>query len=129
MISTFKIKHDKDFTSERDKGRKVAEYALSYKTRSSKDVKQFGLKSAIASQIRRKYGKNKFIKSVRNIKLTVQSQSIKFNTAYIEKHEKKISIFSISISESEIDINTIISFIMKIQCFLNAIFFNAYKII
>ena len=79
MILTFKVKHSRDFSSELRKAKQIAEFVLSHKTRSSKDVKQFGLKSAIANQILRKYGNNKTIQNVNRIKLTVPSQSIHSN--------------------------------------------------
>jgi putative transposase len=59
------------------KARQIAEFALKTRTRSSKDVKQFGLKSALANQILRKYSRNKKAKSVGSVKLTVPSQSIR----------------------------------------------------
>ena len=79
MILTFKVKHDRDFSLELGKAKQIAEFVLVHKTRSSKDVKQFGLKSAIANQILRKYGNNKTIQNVNRIKLTVPSQSIQSN--------------------------------------------------
>jgi putative transposase len=77
MILTFKVKHEKNFSVELQKARKIAEFVLVHKTRSSKDVKQFGLKSAIANQILRKYGNSKTIERANRIKLTLPSQSIK----------------------------------------------------
>jgi putative transposase len=87
MILTFKVKHGRDFSPELGKAKKIAEFVLCHKTRSSRDVTQFGLKSAIANQILRKYGNNKTIKKVNKIKLTVPSQSIKVN-----KEGRKIEI-------------------------------------
>ncbi|MEM3846473.1 MAG: transposase [Candidatus Parvarchaeota archaeon] len=79
MLLTYKVKHNKDFTAELKKARQVAEFGVKHKTVSSKDVKQFGLKSAISVSILWKYVRNKNIKHVKNVKLEINSQSIKFN--------------------------------------------------
>lgn len=73
-ILTYKIKHGKDFTAELAKAFKVAEYAVRnkhIKNLSSTSVKQIGLPSAISNQVLRKYGRNKTIKKVRNVKLII----------------------------------------------------------
>ncbi len=85
MILTFKVKHGADFSLELRKARQIAEFALATKTRSSKDVKQFGLKSAIANQILRKYSRNRSLKRVGSVKLTVPGQSV-----HVEGDELKI---------------------------------------
>ena len=77
MILTIKIKHCTDLTTELEKAKLVAFYALKTKSRSSKDVKQFGLKSALSNQILKKYSSNKKLKIVNKVKLTVPNQSIK----------------------------------------------------
>jgi len=76
MILTYKIKHNRDFSSELKLAKKVAEFGVKHKTLSSKDVKHIGLKSMVANQILRKYTKNKRIKRVRRVNLIIPNQGI-----------------------------------------------------
>ena len=77
MILTYKIKHDRDFAVELSKARQVAEYALKHGQCSTTQVKYLGLKSTIANQILRKYGRDKTIKKVSRVNLIVPNQGIK----------------------------------------------------
>lgn len=86
MILTYKIKHGRDFSDELRKAKKIANYAIQTHSRSSKDVKQFGLKSMISNQILRKYSKDKRAKNATNVKLAVPNQGIK-----IDRDAKTIS--------------------------------------
>jgi putative transposase len=84
LILTYKVRHDRDFSEELRMAKRVADHAVRYRTFTSKDVKHIGLKSMIANQILRKYGRNKTIKRARNVNLIVPSQGIKAD------HEKGI---------------------------------------
>ena len=83
MILTYKVRHGRDFSEELRMAKQVADHAVRHRTFTSKDVKHIGLKSVIANQILRKYGRSKTIKKVRNVNLIVPSQGIKAD------HEKK----------------------------------------
>lgn len=77
MILTYKIRHGRDFSGELRKAEQVANFALKTRTQSSRDVKHFGLKSMISNQILRKYSRNRVIKKVRSVKLTIPSQGVR----------------------------------------------------
>ena len=83
MILTYKAKHDKDFSVELEKAKRVAEFAVLHKGEkfSSSQVKDIGLKSAISNQILRKYGFSSTIKKAKRVNLTIPSQQIKFDKA------------------------------------------------
>jgi len=85
MILTFKVKHGRNFSLELKRAKQIAEFALKTKTQSSKDVKQFGLKSAISNQILREFSRNRRLKRVKNVNLIVPHKSIKreLNKIYI----------------------------------------------
>ncbi|MBI4167872.1 MAG: IS200/IS605 family element transposase accessory protein TnpB [Candidatus Aenigmarchaeota archaeon] len=76
MILTFKVKHNRDFSSELRKAKQIAEVAVRTRTQTTKDVKQYGLKSIIANQILRKYARNRRIKEVKNVNLVVPNTGI-----------------------------------------------------
>jgi putative transposase len=79
MILTYKVKHDRDFSNELAKARQVAEYAIANRDKlSSKYVSHIGLKSVIANQILRKYGRNKKAKSINSVNLVIPNQGIRY---------------------------------------------------
>ena len=79
MILTYKVKHNMDFGDELRKAKRVANYAVKTKSRSSADVADIGLKSMISNQILKKYSGNKKIKRVKRVNLIVPSQGIQCN--------------------------------------------------
>lgn len=95
MILTYKIKHKQDFSHELSLTKKVALFGLKHKSLSTKDVKHIGLKSQISNQILRKYSRNKTIKKIRSVKLTINGYFIKKikNNIYIPCLKLTLPIF------------------------------------
>lgn len=91
MILTYKIKHNRDFSHELSLAHKIAEFAIQNKDKlSTKNVAHYGLKSVIANQVLRKYGRNYKAKTVKSVKLTIPNQGIKY--------QKNITIPSLKLS-------------------------------
>jgi putative transposase len=79
MLLTYKVKHNRDLRIELERARRVAEYAVEHRSRSSADVKHIGLKSVIANQVLRKYGSDHRTRMVKSIVLIVPGQGIKYD--------------------------------------------------
>lgn len=93
MILTYKVKHEKDLAKELGLARKVAEYAILNKNKlSTKYVTHLGLKSVIANQILRKYGRNWKAKAVKSVKLTIPNQGIKYEAGVVNIPSLKLFI-------------------------------------
>lgn len=86
-LLTYNVKHGRDFSDELSKARQIAEFALKTRSNTSKDVKQYGLKSVIANQILRKYGRNKRAKKASRVNLIVPNQGI-----FVDRALKVITI-------------------------------------
>lgn len=72
MKVTYKVKHNRDFSRELGIARKVAEMAISKDDLlTTKDVKHLGLSSVISGRILWKYGRNKKIKKIHSVPLTI----------------------------------------------------------
>lgn len=96
MILTYKIKHDRDFSSELAKARQVAEFAIQHRDMlSSKYVLHLELKSAIANQILRKYGRNRECRKVSRAKLIVPGQSVQ-----VDRETRTLRIACLSLMAS-----------------------------
>ncbi len=93
MILTYKIKHHRNFDKELSIAQKVAEFAIKNRDKlSTKYIAYLGLKSVIANQILRKYGRNKKAKTVKAVKLTVPNQGIKYQNKRILISSLKLSV-------------------------------------
>lgn len=78
MILTYKVKHNTDFSKELSIAKKVADFAIQNKNKlSTKYIAHLGLKSVIANQILRKYGRNWKAKNVKSVKLTIPNQGVR----------------------------------------------------
>lgn len=82
MLLTFKVKHNLDLSDQLAKARKVAEFAVVTGSKTSKDVKRFGLPSAISNQVLRKYGRGKTKKVSKPI-LPVPGQSCRLIDGFL----------------------------------------------
>lgn len=108
QILTYKVKHNRDFSEDITIAFDIANFAINNRDKlSSKYVKHFGLKSSVANQILKKYGRNHKCTEVHNVKLIVPGQQIKYNDHIVRIVPYKIEFYLvpevISIRNIEID--------------------------
>jgi len=122
QILTFKIKHNSDFSTELKQAKQIALFAIQNRDKlSTSYVSHIGLKSIIANQILRHYGRNKKCKSINNVNLIIPNQGIN-----VDKDNKSIYIPSLKLNinyyfdNNFIKINQII--INKKYCFVSVLF-------
>lgn len=91
MILTYKVKHNQDFSKELCIAKKIADFAIQNRDKlSSKYVAHLGLKSMIANQILRKYGRNWKAKLAKSVNLIIPNQGIKHNDNIIKISSLKL---------------------------------------
>jgi len=110
MILTYKVKHNQDFSKELSIAKKIADFAIQNRDKlSSKYVTHLGLKSAIANQILRKYGRNYKAKKVNSVKLIVPSQGLRVSNNILNIIPLKLEVpfdkMFEKINQAEIDNN------------------------
>lgn len=114
MLLTYKIKHNRDFSTELSKAKQIADFVLENGLCSSAKVKHIGLKSVISNQILRKYGRNKTIKKISNVNLIVPNQGIKNDSKTITIPCLKLSLayqFSGFTKINQIELNNEYAFV------------------
>jgi len=93
MILTYKVKHNKNFSNKLSIAKKIADFAIQNRNKlSTKYISHLGLKSVIANQILRKYGRNNKAKVVKSVNMIIPNQGINFKENIIEIPCLKLSI-------------------------------------
>jgi putative transposase len=92
MILIFNLRHSRDVSEELRKAKQITEFVVRTHSLYPKDIKCFGLKSIIANQILRKYSRDKKIKNVKSVKLTIPNQGI-----CVDREKQEIYIASLKL--------------------------------
>jgi putative transposase len=79
MVLTYKIRHNFNLNLQLEQAFRIAKFCVKHKTISSRDVKQFGLKSMLSNQILRKYSRNRKTRKINSVNLVVPNQGIQCN--------------------------------------------------
>jgi putative transposase len=79
MVLTYKIKHNFNLNLQLEQAFRIAKFCIKHRTLSSRDVKQFGLKSMLSNQILRKYSRNRKTRRINSVNLVVPNQGIQYD--------------------------------------------------
>lgn len=92
MILTYKIKHGRDFSDQFRKARQIIKFFIGKDYVTNSDVRQFGLKSDIVTQLIRKYHHNKKLKKVLKIKLPISGGKLSIKGKWLWSPQLGIGI-------------------------------------